>query len=114
MPDKNDVVIIELDRPRMLWYGHKALKTLGALTGKTIDNLNFEDGLDMVELEKIIYCGLLTDAKAHNETLKLDDMEDLLDTVPFQVIIEKMQQAFSASFGGGENQKNLKGIAGKK
>jgi hypothetical protein len=114
MPDKNDVVIIELDRPRMLWFGHKALKTLGAMTGKDIDAFsNFSEGFDLEELEKIIYCGLLTDAKAHGETLKLEDMEDLLDKVQFNVIIEKMQTAFDAAFGNMGGEKNFQGIAGK-
>ena len=30
----NDVVIIELDRPRELRYGYKAIKKLVAMTGK--------------------------------------------------------------------------------
>jgi hypothetical protein len=115
MPDKNDVVIIELDRPRVLWFGHRALKTLGALTGKDIDAAMQMDNLDLEELEKIMYCGLLTDAKAHNETLKLEDMEDLLDKAPFGVVISKMQDAFNAAFGNLEGiEKNVQGIAAKK
>jgi hypothetical protein len=56
--------------------------------------------LDMGELEKIMYCGLLSDAVAHNEVLKLEDMEDLLDQAPsFSHIVEKMQEAFGSSFG---------------
>lgn len=112
--DKNDVVMINLDRPRMLWFGHKALKTLGAMTGKDIDAAMQMDGLDLEAVEKIMYCGLLTDAKSHNETLKLADMEDLLDCVPFRVITDKLQEAFGAAFGNfGDNEKNLKRIAEK-
>jgi hypothetical protein len=113
MSDKNDVVIINLDRPRMLWYGHKALKTLGALTGKDIDAAMSMEELDLGELEKVMYCGLLTDAKAHNEVLKLEDMEDLLDMAPsFGEIILKMQEAFNACFGNiGDVEKNFQGIA---
>lgn len=113
--DKNDVVMINLDRPRMLWFGHKALKTMGALLGKDIDAALNMDELDLEELEKIMYCGLLTDAKSHNETLKLEDMEDLLDQAPFGEIIEKLQQAFNASFGNIEGmEKNFQGIAAMK
>ena len=84
MADKNDIVIIELDRPRMLWFGHKALKTLTALTGKKLEDFEtaFQD-MDFELLEKVLYCGLLTDAKANNEVLKLEEMEDLLDKAPF-------------------------------
>jgi hypothetical protein len=112
MPDKNDIVMIELDRPRMLWFGHKALKKLGALTGKSLDQMDFEN-FDSEQIEKILYCGLITDAKAHNEVLKLEDMEDLLDMVPFNEIIEKMGKAFNASFGIKGGSKNFQGIADK-
>lgn len=115
MADKNDVIIINLDRPRVLWFGHRALKTLAALTGKDIDAAMQMDKLDLEELEKIMYCGLLSDAKAHNETLKLEDMEDLLDKAPFHEIIEKLQKAFNASFGNfGDAEKNFQEIAAKR
>jgi hypothetical protein len=100
MSDKPAVVFIQLDRPRMLRYGHKALKTLTALTGKDLDASMSMENLDLGELEKILYCGLLSDAVAHNEVLKLEDMEDLLDQAPsFSHIVEKMQEAFGSSFG---------------
>jgi hypothetical protein len=111
--DKNDVVIIKLDRPRMLWFGHKALKALGALTGKSLDKLDFNEDTDLGEIEKMMYCGLLTDAKNHNETLKLEDMEDLLDLVPFGDVVKAMEKALSASFGNFDNGKNLKRVAVK-
>jgi len=107
----NDVVIIQLDRPRELRYGHKALKTLAALTGKSLEDLE-NPTFNVEDIEKIIYCGLLSDARKNNETLRLEDMEDLLDQAPsYQHIIEKMQEAFAAAFGPvaegngpGENQ----------
>ena len=114
MSDKNDIVIINLDRPRVLRYGHKALKQLGALTGKDIDAALEMDKLELEELEKVMYCGLLSDARDHNETLSLKDMEDILDQASsFGEIIEKMQQAFSAAFGNfeGEIEKNAQRIA---
>lgn len=100
--DKNDVVIINLDRPRELRFGHKALKTYQALTGKAIDSIGV-DGFDLEELEKLIYCGLLSDARKHGETLDLEKMEDLLDEVPLQEVIEKMTEALNASFGVSPN-----------
>ena len=110
--DKNDVVIINLDRPRELRYGHKALKKMGALLGKDIDAAMRMDSLDLDNLEKILYCGLLSDARENNEDLKLEQMEDLLDQAPsFQEILDKMQDAFNAAFGNLGDQKNSKGIA---
>lgn len=97
---RNDVTVIELDRPRVLRYGHKALKNLLAMTGKDIDSIDM-DNIDLGEVEKYLYCGLLSDAKESGETLRLEDMEDLLDQAPsFGHIIEKMNEAFSVAFGG--------------
>ncbi|WP_182300705.1 hypothetical protein [Cohnella cholangitidis] len=90
--NNNDVILIQLDRPRELRFGHKALKNLTALTGKSIENLEGDGGFDLEHLEKVIYCGLLSDARANNETLELEQMEDLLDQAPsYQHVIEKMQ-----------------------
>lgn len=100
--NKNDVVIIQLDRPRELRFGHKALKTLSSLTGRSIEELEPSDGFNPEDIEKVIYCGLLSDAKKNGETLKLEDMEDLLDCAPsYQHIIERMSEAFAAAFGVG-------------
>lgn len=116
MSDKNDVVIINLDRPRELWFGHKALKKMGAILNKDIDAAMQMDQLDLGELEKIMYCGLLRDAKEHNETLDLEQMEDLLDQGNFGEILEKMQEAFEKSFGNFQdasevnNGKNSRGL----
>lgn len=100
MRNKNDVVIINLDRPRVVRFGHKALKKIMAMTGKDIDDFDFADfGLD--DIEKIMWYGLLKDAKENNETLKIEDMEDLLDYADTEAeILEKMNNAFTIAFGG--------------
>lgn len=112
MSDKNDVVIIELDRPRQLWFGHKAIKTLGALTGKDFDAMDMNN-LDLGELEKIMYCLLMKDARENGEKLKLEDMEDLLDCAQFGYIVEKMYEAINSGMGNlqGDTTKNLERIA---
>lgn len=99
MSQKNDVVLINLDRQRELRYGHKALKLLLADTGMNIDEIDTSN-LDLGEIEKFIYYGLLSDARAHGEELKLEQMEDLLDQAPsFAHILEKLTEAFNVSFG---------------
>lgn len=105
--DKNDVVVINLDRPRFLRFGHKALKRLNAMTGKSMDNFEL-DGNNLEEIEKVFYCGLLYDAKQNNETLKLEDMEDLLDEAPsYGELIGKMTEALNVAFGSAdEDEKN--------
>jgi len=96
----NDVVIINLDRLRELRYGHKALKTLVALTGKSLEEIE-SAGLDDLEfVEKFVYCGLLSDARKHGEQLELAQMEDLLDAAPnYKHIVESIRSAFAAAFG---------------
>lgn len=97
--DNNDVVILDLDRPRVLRYGHKALKKLVAITGVSIEEIDTEN-FDLGDIEKYIYCGLLSDAKEHGETLTLEEMEDLLDKAPnFAHIVTNMTKAFNVSFG---------------
>lgn len=105
MSKNNDVVIIELDRPRELRFGHKAIKTMEALGVNITDQQ--EGDFSVEEIEKIIYCGLLSDARKNGETLKIEDMEDILDQAPsYQHIIDKMQEAFAVAFGGGEQEGN--------
>jgi hypothetical protein len=103
---KNGLVLLKLDRPRFLRFGHKALKTLVALTGKSLDELDFEK-FDLDNLEVILYCALLSDAKTNNETLKLEDMEDLLDHADkYSDVLEAMKQAMNQAFQSGNEEKN--------
>jgi hypothetical protein len=103
--EKNDVLVINLDRPRFLRYGHKALKKLGALTGKGLAELGENDDFDLEELEKILYCGLLSDAKENGETLNLEDMEDLLDKADsYNSLLDAMNLALTNAFGQGDEK----------
>lgn len=107
--EKNDVVIIILDRPRQLWCGHKAIKTMSAMLGKSfqeIDTSNFNPA----DIEVIMFALLLKDAKEKGEILALEQMEDLLDIVPYGEIVEKMSSAFEKAFGE-EQVKNAQRIA---
>ena len=116
MDNNNDVVIINLDRPRQLRFGHKALKMIEKLTGKEADELNVGSGME--DVEKIMYSGLLADAKENDETLKLEDMEDLLDKAnPYSEVLDKMQKALGFAYGSFANfeaGKNSQGIAAGK
>jgi hypothetical protein len=106
MAKDTGLTLIKLDRTRELRYGHKALKMMQTLTGKSLSDFSMAD-FDLNELEKVLYCGLLSDARRNNEELKLEQMEDLLDEAEsFQYIVEKMEEAFSNAFGSGEEGKN--------
>jgi hypothetical protein len=103
MKKKNDLTVIHLDRPRFLRYGHKSLKQLAALGVMDVANekMNMSD-FSLEDLEKIIYCGLLSDARDNDEKLTLDDMEDLLDHAEsFQDIMNSLTEAFEKAFGTG-------------
>lgn len=110
MAKNNDVIILNLDRPRELRFGHKALKTYQAISGVGLDEIG-KGGFDLDNIEKLIYCGLLSDGRKNGDTLNLDQMEDLLDEVPLQDLIDKMTEALNASFG---TDPNMKGIVTKK
>ena len=104
--DKNTMVVINLDRPRFVRFGHKALKQLGTLTGKKIEEMD-ENDFDLADLEKVMWCGLQADAREHNEELKLEDMEDLLDSAnSFGEIMEVMNKALEQSFQKTQKEKN--------
>lgn len=97
----NDVVIINLDRPRQLKFGHTALKTLVAMTGQTIEEIDQNlDVNNFDKLEQLVYCGLLKDAKERNETLDLEKIPELLDEAPsFVHTVEKVVAAWRVAFG---------------
>jgi hypothetical protein len=105
--EKNTEVIIFLDRPRSVRFGHRALKKLSVLTNRKLNEAIQTDDFDLEELEKIMYCGLLSDAKENNETITLEDMEELLDKASsFNKIIDAMNEALENAFSETENQKN--------
>jgi hypothetical protein len=96
--DKNTTVIIQLDRPREVRFGHKALKKLMALTGKSLTSIS-EEEFSLEELERVMYCGLLSDSKEHGETLELEQMEDLLDYAKsFNEVMDAMEKALENAF----------------
>lgn len=98
----NDVVVIQLDRPRQLNFNYTALKTLVELSGQTIEEIDQRlDVSDFEFLEQMVYCALLKDARENNETLTLDQIPKLLDGAPtFAHIIEKVISAWRVTFGG--------------
>lgn len=104
--DKNPLVVIELDRPRFVRFGHKALKQLSALTGAKLEKMGDND-LDLADLEKIMWCGLITDAQENGEDLKLEDMEDLLDKAEsFGAVLNAMNDGLAQAFQRTEKEKN--------
>lgn len=95
---KNRLVILQADRPRVLKASHKALKMVSKMLRKPIDEVEI-DGTDFEIIEKVVYCLALKDAQKNGETLTLEQMEDILDSVETeQEIIDAVADAFSAAF----------------
>jgi hypothetical protein len=104
--EDNPIVYINLDRPRELRFGHSALKRMTSLTGKTMFDVT-SDEFSLEELEVVLMCGLLKDAREHGETLELKDMENLLDYASsYMDIIDAMNQAMEQAFKQTKKQKN--------
>ena len=101
MGKTNDVVIIDLDRPRQIKFTYTSLKTLAELTGKTLNE--FDDSISLTNFEFLgtwAYCGLLHDAKKNGEVLTLENVESLLDEAPsFSHVLDKLFTAWRVAFG---------------
>lgn len=108
MANKNDVIIIVLDKPRELRYGHKALKKLSAKTGMSMESMS-EGEIDFEQIETILFYGLeADDRKNHGGQLTVDQMEDLLDEAEsVKYYMDKMTEAFSAAFGSDAQAGNV-------
>jgi hypothetical protein len=99
LSNKSDLVVINLDRPRYLRYGHKALKQLSTLTNLDITKMDMSN-FNLEDLEKGFVLWTISDARENNETLKLENMEDLLDQAEsFKEIMEKLNESFEKAFG---------------
>ena len=92
-PDKNDVVIIELDRPRELRLGHKALKRFSALAGCAMTELD-EVTAHYDKLSALMYIML----SENDPAVTPDVADELLDAVNLSYIMEKASEAIAAAF----------------
>lgn len=93
-PDKNDVVILELDRPRPLRLTHRVLKRYLAATGVKLTEID-QSVEDYDNMTLLIY-----------EMLRVDDPEltpehcdELLDLTTLDIILQKGADAIAAGFG---------------
>ena len=97
MNEKNDAVFIELDRPRELRLGHKALKAFSALRHIPLTKMQ-EAVEDYDNLSCLYYCVL----RQEDPALTVEQVDDLLDKASLPVLIAKAGEMISAAFGGEE------------
>jgi len=98
--ENNDIVIIELDRPRELKLTNRVLKRFLAKTG--IRMKNFDEAVDVYENMVLLIFYML---QADDPTLTEDKVDLLLDKIPITEIITKCAAAIAAGFGETEKQK---------
>lgn len=97
MNEKNDAVFIELDRPRELRLGHKALKCFSALRHVPLSKMQ-EAVEDYDSLSCLYYCVL----RQEDPTLTVEQVDELLDKAPLPVLLAKAGEMITAAFGGSE------------
>jgi hypothetical protein len=92
---KNDVIIMNLDKPRVLKFGNKALKKIEKILNCKISKIEINE-LGIEELEKIVHAGLLHE----DAELALEKVVDLLDEhMVFGNIIKTVTEGFLAAYG---------------
>ena len=91
--ERNDTVILELDRPRELRLGHKALKRFSALTGCAMTEM--EQAMQSYDkMTALLYVML----SQEDPSLTPEAADDLLDAVPVCRLLEAAARAVQASF----------------
>lgn len=98
----NDIVTIELDRPREMHFRHKEMKQLQALYGVDPEQIDTRS-MSAKREEQIMHIMLQRDAQNHGQELKLSDMEELLDYARPGTILRKINACLIAAFGPDED-----------
>lgn len=102
--ENNDIVIIELDRPRELKFTHKVMKRFCTATGTKMSDIQtaVEDYDNMTLL---IYEML----RREDPDLSPEQCDDLLDMVSIGEILQKGAEAIAAGFGELEELEGQRG-----
>lgn len=99
LPDHNDVVILELDRPRELRLGHRALKRFSALTECSLSAMDKE--IERYDKAACLLWVMVTEDQRNNgekQIMTPDELDDLLDKVPIPKLLEVCSDAIKAAF----------------
>lgn len=89
----NDIIILELDEPREIKFGVKAIKIIEKLKKCKISNLSL-DQLTTDELIQIVHAGLV------DKSITVEKLEDLIDEyTTIGKVIFAISEAFQVAFG---------------
>ena len=95
--DRNDTVMIHLDRPRELKCTHKVLKRFSALTETPVDKI--ADALLRYDKAAcLMYCMLWRD----DPSLTTEQVDELLENALPGEVLAKAAEAFAAAFPAAE------------
>ena len=97
----SDLVVIELDRPRTLKYGKKALKMVEVITNTKITKFNPTD-MSCDEVVKVLHAGLVHE----DPTLTMVQLDDMIEDIPFGTIYQLVFKAIMAAFGVSEDKQD--------
>lgn len=97
--EKNDIVVINLDKPRELRLTHKVLKRFCAKENVSMAKLEsaVEDYVKLTSLTVMMLC-------ADDPALTPEKCDDLLDRIPIGEIVQKTSEAIAAGFGAPDAQ----------
>lgn len=96
--DRNDVVILELDRPRELRLGHKALKRFSAITNCSMADM--ENEIQHYDKLSCLLWVMVTEDQANHgeEMMTPEQIDDLLDAVSITKLSRLCFEAIQAAF----------------
>lgn len=106
----NRVVVVELDRPRSLKFGRKALAMIEETFNCSILELDsiINEKMKSKDATKLMYFGLMHE----DETLTIEKLEDLLDEhmsiiEQIEKISEGIEKALSKDMNKNKNNSNI-------
>lgn len=101
MNENNDLIIIELDKPRVLKLGHLVMKRFAAATKVPIVDMGTV-GTRYDYISEMMYFMLNHD----DPTLSRARVDELLDQVDIAYIMDKFNEALEAAFGEPDDDDN--------
>ena len=99
--ENNKTVYIKLDRPRELWFGHKAQKMLENVYGMRVEALDTA-AMSADVREKVLHVMLQRDADEHGEKLSRSETAELMDLVTPGKALRAIGKALEAAFAPDE------------
>jgi len=92
--ENNDVVILNLDRPRELRFTHRVMKRYCAATGTKMTEI--EQSVEDYDNMTLLLYEML---RADDPELTPERCDELLDLLPIGIVLEKGAEAIAAGFG---------------